>query len=79
VELKFQNNFLPYQGFELTYQMLHYCIVLYLYIYIALLTEHTNQKRLQCERPKEKRAVFRKRKEARYWYSWCPHRNPGCS
>src|SRR6218665_635141 len=41
-----------------------YCIVLYLYIYIALLAEHTNQKRFQCERPREKRAVLRERKEA---------------
>jgi len=29
-------------------------IVLYLYIYIALLAVHTNQKRFQCERPREK-------------------------
>src|SRR6218665_2894931 len=36
-----------------------YCIVLYLYIYIALLAVHTNQKRFQCERPREKRAVLR--------------------
>src|SRR6218665_2365474 len=41
-----------------------YCIVLYLYIYIALLEVHTNQKRFQCERPREKRAVLRERKEA---------------
>src|SRR6218665_98573 len=41
-----------------------YCIVLYLYIYIALLAVHTNQKRFQCERPREKRAVLRERKEA---------------
>src|SRR6218665_134073 len=34
-----------------------YCIVLYLYIYRALLAVHTNQKRFQCERPREKRAV----------------------
>ena len=27
------------------------CIVLYLYIYIALLAVRTNQKRFQCERP----------------------------
>jgi len=39
-----------------------YCIVLYLYIYIALLAVHTNQKRFQCERPREKRAVLRERK-----------------
>ena len=41
-----------------------YCIVLYLYIYIALLAVHTNQKRFQCERPREKRAVLRELKEA---------------
>src|SRR6218665_534403 len=41
-----------------------YCIVLYLYIYIVLLAVHTNQKRFQCERPREKRAVLRERKEA---------------
>ena len=40
------------------------CIVLYLYIYIALLAVHTNEKRFQCERPREKRAVLRERKEA---------------
>src|SRR6218665_2382719 len=40
-----------------------YCMVLYLYIYIALLEVHTNQKRFQCERPREKRAVLRERKE----------------
>jgi len=34
------------------------CIVLYLYVYIALLAVHTNQKRFQCERPREKRAVL---------------------
>ena len=38
----------------------HLSIVLYLYIYIALLAVHTNQKRFQCERPREKR----ERKEA---------------
>jgi len=32
-------------------------IVLYLYIYIALLAVHTNQKRFQCERPREKKVV----------------------
>ena len=31
-----------------------YCIVLHLYIYTAPLAVHTNQKRFQCERPKEK-------------------------
>ena len=40
-----------------------YCIVLYLYIYIALLAVHTNQKRFQCERPREKREVY-----WRYWF-----------
>src|SRR6218665_1705361 len=39
-------------------------IVLYLYIYIALLVVHTNQKRFLCERPREKTAVLRERKEA---------------
>ena len=41
-----------------------YCIALYLYIYIALLAVHTNQKRCQCDRPREKRAVLRERTEA---------------
>src|SRR6218665_2625530 len=41
-----------------------HCIVLYLYIYIALLAVHTNQKRFQCERPREKKAVLRERKDA---------------
>ena len=36
----------------------NHCIVLYLDIYIALLAGHTNQKRFQCERPREKRAVL---------------------
>src|SRR6218665_1783595 len=40
------------------------CIVLYLYIYIALLAVHTNQKRFQCGRPREKKAVLRERKDA---------------
>jgi len=39
-------------------------IVLYLYIYIAPLEVHTNQKCFQCKRPREKREVFRERKEA---------------
>ena len=39
-------------------------IVLYLCIYIALLEVHANQKRFQCKRPKEKRAVLREQKEA---------------
>src|SRR6218665_2685246 len=34
-----------------------YCIVLYLYLYIALLQVHTNQKRFQCGRPREKRVM----------------------
>ena len=41
-----------------------YCIVLYLSIYIAPLAVHTNQRRSQCERPREKKEVFRQRKEA---------------
>jgi len=36
-----------------------YCMVVYLYIYIALHAVHTNQKRFQCKRPREKRAVLR--------------------
>src|SRR6218665_3911081 len=40
-----------------------HCIVLYLNIYIALLKVHTNQKRFQCERPREKRPVLRERKD----------------
>ena len=44
--------------------ILLYCIALYLYIYMALLAVLTNQKRFQCERPREKRAVLRERKEA---------------
>src|SRR6218665_3090377 len=32
-----------------------FCIVLYLYIYIALLAVLSNQKRFQCKRPREKR------------------------
>src|SRR6218665_2312479 len=49
------------------YQSAKYClvsIVLHLYIYIALLQVHTNQERFHCERPREKRAVLRERKEA---------------
>src|SRR6218665_862469 len=40
-----------------------YCIVLYLVIYIAPLAVHSNQKRFQCERPREKRAALRERKK----------------
>jgi len=40
-------------------------IVLYLYIYIVLLAVHTNQKRFQHERPREKKAVLREWKETR--------------
>jgi len=42
------------------------CIVLYpyIYIYIAPLAVHTNQKHFQCERPREKSAVLREQKEA---------------
>src|SRR5688572_11616191 len=35
------------------------CIVLYLSIYIAPLEVHTNQRRSQYERPREKKEVFR--------------------
>jgi len=45
------------------------CIVLYLYIYKALLAAHTNQKRLQCARPREKRAVLREQKETQCFFS----------
>ena len=38
-----------------------YCIYT-VYIYIALLAVHTNQKLFQCERPREKRAVLIERK-----------------
>jgi len=37
-----------------SYCIVLYCIVLNLYIYIALLAVHTNEKRFQCERPREK-------------------------
>jgi len=36
-----------------------FCVVLYLYIYIALLAVHTNQKRFQCERPREESSLER--------------------
>ena len=39
------------------------CIVLYPYIYIALLAVHTNQKSFPFERPREKRAALREEKE----------------
>src|SRR6218665_2006137 len=42
------------------YCIVLYCIILYLYIYIARLAVHTNQKRFQCKRPREKRAVHNK-------------------
>ena len=41
-----------------------YCIVLYLYIYIALLAVQTNQKRSQFESLREKKAVLREQKDA---------------
>ena len=47
----------------LQYCIVLYFIVLYLYIYLALLAVHTNQKRFQCERPREKRAVLRERRD----------------
>ena len=62
-----------------------YCIVLYLYISIALLAVRTNQKRFQCERPREKRAVLRQRKEElgspvnkvdRVYRSWSQNEGP---
>jgi len=47
-------------------------IVLYLYIYVALLTVHIKQKRFQCERPREKRAVMGWPIYLEVgWSSWC--------
>ena len=46
------------------YPHIVHCIVLYLSIYIAPLTMHINQRRSQCEKPREKKEVFRQRKEA---------------
>src|SRR6218665_1266412 len=47
----------------------YYCIVLYLCIYTMLLAVHTNQKRFQCERSREKRAVNKvDRVEGRIWF-----------
>src|SRR6218665_3536946 len=40
-----------------------HCIVLYLYISIAPIAVHINQKRFQCKRHREKRVVLRERKE----------------
>ena len=40
-----------------TSELMSPSIVLYLYIYIVLRAMHTNQKRLQCDRPREKRAA----------------------
>jgi len=47
-------------GAQYVKKVIH-CIVfvLYLYIYIARLAVHANQKRFQCERPREKRVVLR--------------------
>ena len=45
-----------------------HCIVLYLYVYIELLAVHTNQKRFQCERHRERKArvsYYRPRKSER--------------
>ena len=47
----------------LVYELYCYCILLYLYIYLALHVVHTDEKRFQCERPREKRAVLREQKE----------------
>src|SRR6218665_4214002 len=51
--------FYYYYFYYFSLSLFNYAIVLYLYIYIALLAVHTNQKRFQCERPREKRAVLR--------------------
>src|SRR6218665_2954898 len=40
--------------------LIMYCIL----IYISLLAVHTSEKRFQCEKPRENRAVKRGRKEA---------------
>src|SRR6218665_2933541 len=47
-----------------SFNVVLYCIVLYLYIYIVLLAVRINKKRFQCERPREKRAVLREQREA---------------
>jgi len=60
------NKVMPYAicyVFDLSCKM-NVCIVLYLYIYTVLLAVNTNQKHFQCERPREKGAVLRERKEA---------------
>jgi len=54
----------PEKLYNQLFNLLNYCIVLYLYIYIAPLAVHTNQKRFQCQRPREKTAVLREQKEA---------------
>jgi len=51
-------------GFLIMGHAIRNCIVLYLYIYIAPLEVHTNQKRFQCERHREKRAALREGREA---------------
>jgi len=45
-------------------------IVLYLYIYIALLAEHTSQKCFQCKRPSEKIAVLRELRRQILNFMW---------
>src|SRR6218665_1353902 len=59
-------------GWNSSYNQPLYCIVLYcvvsyciyLYVCIALLTVHNNQKRFQCKIPREMKVVLRERKEA---------------
>src|SRR6218665_1538686 len=46
-----------YYYYYMYYCYYYYCIVFNLYIYIAPLALHTNQKWFQCERPREKRTI----------------------
>src|SRR5688572_12789053 len=61
-------QFIPRLGYRLLFLGcvlgIVYCSVLYLSIYIAHLEGHTNQRRSQCERPREKKEVLRQRTEA---------------
>jgi len=45
-----------------------HCIVLYLYIYIALHAVRTNRKRFQCERPRENRVLIMQLAIFIYWF-----------
>ena len=52
------------------YCIVLYCIVLSLYTYIAFLAVHTNQKRFQCERPREESSLKRTKRD-----TWLPVNN----